>query len=177
LCSSLRLKPSSLGPPQQALAGALQEGRADLLFTTSVENRESPLSLYIGHYPGTRTGAPIREARGCPLRAWAREGRVHPPPSPAPHEPSSCLCRATGGYVGDLQVQDTAVSLDSVLTVNTPLRPSQRPLRASLTSSVSTLMFGVLVKPYRRSSWLFFSFSCSQGQYLVSPPADHHWVR
>ena len=57
-----------------ALAAALQEDRGDLFFTTSVENRESP--LYIGHYPGTRTGAPTREARGCPLRAWEREGRV-----------------------------------------------------------------------------------------------------
>jgi hypothetical protein len=56
-------------------AEALQEDRGDLFFTISVENRE-PL-LYIGHYPGTRTGAPIREARGCPLRAWEREGRVH----------------------------------------------------------------------------------------------------
>src|SRR5919112_3218371 len=75
LCSSLRMKPSSLCPPQQDLAGALQENRGDLFFTTSVENRESP--LYIGHYPGTRTGSLIREARGYPLRAWAREGRVH----------------------------------------------------------------------------------------------------
>jgi hypothetical protein len=32
-------------------AAALQEDRGDLFFTTSVENRESP--LYIGHYPGT----------------------------------------------------------------------------------------------------------------------------
>ena len=53
LCLSLRMKPSSLRPPQQALAGALQEDRGDLFFTTSVENREFP--LYIGHYLGTRT--------------------------------------------------------------------------------------------------------------------------
>jgi hypothetical protein len=46
-------------------AGALQEDRGDLFFTTSVENREFP--LYIGHYPGTRTGTPTRDARGCPL--------------------------------------------------------------------------------------------------------------
>jgi hypothetical protein len=100
------MKPSSLRPPQQALAGALQEERGDLFFTTSVENRESP--LYIGHYPGTRTGAPIREARGCPLRAWEREGR-------SPHHPYLLLlllltnlpldCVApTGRYVGDLQI-------------------------------------------------------------------------
>jgi hypothetical protein len=31
----------------------------------------------------------------------------------------------TGGYVGDLQVQDTATSLDSVLTVNTALTPPE----------------------------------------------------
>src|SRR3712207_3040923 len=37
------MKPSSLRPPQRALAGALQEDRGDLFFTTSVENRESPL--------------------------------------------------------------------------------------------------------------------------------------
>jgi hypothetical protein len=48
-------------------AAALQEDRGDLFFTTSVENRESP--LYIGHYPGTRTGAPIREPRGSVLPA------------------------------------------------------------------------------------------------------------
>src|SRR5215211_6476281 len=67
------MKPSSLRPPQRSLAAALQEDRGDLFFTTSVENRES--HLYIGHYPGTHAGAPIQEARGCPLRAWAREGR------------------------------------------------------------------------------------------------------
>ena len=55
-------------------AGALQEDWGDLFFTTSVENGGPP--LYIGHYPATRTGAPIREARGCPLRAWEREGSV-----------------------------------------------------------------------------------------------------
>src|SRR5215212_1309064 len=90
------MKPSSVRLPQRALAGALQEDRGDVFFTTSVENRESP--LYVGHYSGTPTGAPIREARGCPLRAWAREGRVPPlpPPYPAPHEPPSCLCRAHG---------------------------------------------------------------------------------
>jgi hypothetical protein len=35
----------------------------------------------------------------------------------------------------------------------------------------------VLVKPYRRSSWLFFLFTCSQVHYLVSRPADHHRIR
>ena len=51
-------------------------------FTTFVENKEP--SLCIGHYPGTRT----RDARGCPLRAWERKGRITPPlppPSPDPH--------------------------------------------------------------------------------------------
>jgi len=41
-------------------AGALQEDRGDLFFTNTVENRESP--LYIGHFPGTRTGTPTRGA-------------------------------------------------------------------------------------------------------------------
>jgi hypothetical protein len=95
LCSSLRMKPSSLRPPQRTLAGALQEDRGVLFLTTSVENKEPP--LYIGHYPGTRTGTPTREARGCPLRAWEREGRVSTTttsPYPDPHEPPSWLCRA-----------------------------------------------------------------------------------
>jgi hypothetical protein len=39
LCSSLRMKPSSLGPLQRSVAGTLQEDRGDLFFTTSVENR------------------------------------------------------------------------------------------------------------------------------------------
>ena len=51
-------------------AGALQEDRGDLFFTISVENKEPP--LYIEHYSGTRTGAPTREARGCPLRTEAK---------------------------------------------------------------------------------------------------------
>ena len=34
--------------------------------------------------------------------------------------PLDCVA-PTGGFVGDLQVQDTAISLDSVLTVNTAL--------------------------------------------------------
>jgi hypothetical protein len=34
-------------------AGALQEDRGELFFTISVKNREP--TLYIGHYPGTRT--------------------------------------------------------------------------------------------------------------------------
>ena len=98
------MKPSSLRPPQQALAAALQEDRGDLFFTTSVENRESP--LYIGHYPGTRTAAPIREARGCPLRAWAREGRVSYLILILTNLPRACVA-PTDGYAGDLQVQDT----------------------------------------------------------------------
>jgi hypothetical protein len=40
-----------------------------------------------------------------------------------------------------------AISLISVLTVNITLMPSQRPLRASLTVSVSFLMVRGLVKP------------------------------
>jgi hypothetical protein len=35
----------------------------------------------------------------------------------------------------------------------------------------------VLVRPYRRSSWLFFRFSCSHVQYRLSRPAEHHRVR
>jgi hypothetical protein len=53
VCSSLRLKPSSLRPPQQALAGALQEDRGDLFFTTSVENKESPLYRALSRYTYT----------------------------------------------------------------------------------------------------------------------------
>ena len=36
--------------------------------------------------------------------------------------PPDCVA-PTGGFVGDLQVQDTAISLESVLTVNTALTP------------------------------------------------------
>jgi hypothetical protein len=36
--------------------------------------------------------------------------------------PLECVA-PTGGFVGDLQVQDTAISLESVLTVNTALTP------------------------------------------------------
>jgi hypothetical protein len=36
--------------------------------------------------------------------------------------PPECVA-PTGGFVGDLQVQDTAISLESVLTVNTALTP------------------------------------------------------
>ena len=38
--------------------------------------------------------------------------------------PLDCVA-PTGGFVGDLQVQDTAISLDSVLTVNTALTPPE----------------------------------------------------
>ena len=38
--------------------------------------------------------------------------------------PLDCVA-PTGGYVGNLQVQDTAISLDSVLTVNTALTPPE----------------------------------------------------
>jgi hypothetical protein len=56
----------------------------------------------------------------------------------------------------DVEVRRSkASSPASVLMVNIVLTPPQRPLRASLTASVSILI-GVLVKPYRRSSWLFF---------------------
>ena len=47
-----------------------------------------------------------------------------------------------GGGTEDVEVGTQAISLDSVLIVNTLLSPSQRPLRASLTSSVSILMSG-----------------------------------
>src|SRR5919112_6113381 len=119
------MKPSSLRPPQQALAAALQEDRGDLFFTTSLENRESP--LYVGHYPGTRTGAPIREARGCPLRAWTREGRV-------PHYllllllltnlPLDCVAPRVG-TLGIFRCKTQAVSPSSVSVVNTLLRAAR----------------------------------------------------
>ena len=38
--------------------------------------------------------------------------------------PLDCVAR-TGGFVGDLQVHDTAISLDSVLRVNTALTPPE----------------------------------------------------
>ena len=139
MCSSLRMKPSSLRPPQQALAGALQEERGDLFFTTSVENRESP--LYIGQYPGTRTSAPIREARGRPLRAWAREGSGHPSSFSCSSRTFLLTVSRHGvGTLGTFRCKTQAISLYSVLTVNTALTPPQRPLRASLTSSVAILM-------------------------------------
>jgi hypothetical protein len=57
----------------------------------------------------------------------------------------------------DVGVRRTqASSPASVLMVNTPLSPSQRPLRASLTVSVSILMRVVLQKPYRGLSSLIF---------------------
>jgi hypothetical protein len=57
----------------------------------------------------------------------------------------------------DVGVRRTqACSPASVLMVNTPLRPPQRPLRASLTVSVSILMGVVLQKPYRGLSPLVF---------------------
>ena len=104
MCSLLWLKPSSLRPPQRSLAAALQEDRGDLFSTISVENRESSIYRALSRY--TRTGAPIREARGCPLRAWAREGRVHPPLLLfllLTNLPLECVA-PTGGYVGDLQI-------------------------------------------------------------------------
>jgi hypothetical protein len=108
-------------------AGALQEDRGDVFFTTSVENKESP--LYIGHDPGTRTGAPTRDARGCPLRAWAREGRV----STTTTSPLSCSSRTSFlpvsrpqvGTLGIFRCSTQAISPVSVLMVNTPLIPSE----------------------------------------------------
>ena len=155
MCSSLRLKPSSLRQPQRSLAAALQEDWGNLFFTTSVENRESP--LYIRHYPGSRTGAPTREARGYPLRAWENEGRVDylllllilttlPLDCVAP----------TGGYVGDLQEQDTGYltrfSANSEYSSNTSSEATQSLTNVLRVDSNG----GVLVKPRRRFSWLFF---------------------
>ena len=57
----------------------------------------------------------------------------------------------------DVGVRRTqANSPASVLMVNTPLSPSQRPLRASLTVSVSILTGCILQKPYRGLSPLVF---------------------
>jgi hypothetical protein len=57
----------------------------------------------------------------------------------------------------DVGVRRTqASSPASVLMVNKPPSPSQRPLRASLTVSVSILMGVVLQKPYRGFSPLVF---------------------
>jgi hypothetical protein len=80
----------------------------------------------------------------------------------------------TGGYVGDLQVQDAGYSPASVLMVNTPLRPPQRPLRASLTVSVSILMgwYSRNLTGGSRASTL----TCLQPWHRPSRPADQHWV-
>jgi hypothetical protein len=57
----------------------------------------------------------------------------------------------------DVGVRRTkASSPASVLMVNTPLPPSQRPLRASLTTSLAVLMVGCSRKPHRRFSRLVF---------------------
>ena len=83
----------------------------------------------------------------------------------------------TGGYVGALQVQDTgfltSFSIDGEYT---------SIIFSETTQSLSNVLRvdsngPVLEKPYRRSSCLFFQFSCSQVQYLLSRPADHHRVR
>jgi hypothetical protein len=72
----------------------------DPFFTTFVENRKS--LLYIGHYPSTRTLT--REARGCPLRAWEREGRATLLLLLLlTNLPLDCVA-PTGRYVGDLQI-------------------------------------------------------------------------
>src|SRR5215216_255417 len=75
----------------------------------------------------------------------------------------------------DVGVRRTqASSPASVLMVNTPLRPPQRPLRASLTVSVSILM-GLysrnLTGDCRPSS-----LTCFEPWHRPSRPADQHWV-
>jgi hypothetical protein len=69
-----------------------------------------------------------------------------------------------------------ASSPASVLMVNTPLSPSQRPLRASLTVSVSILMGAVLQKPYRGFSRLVFDLPL-QLQHRRSRRGDSSGVR
>src|SRR5215218_2600469 len=90
--------------------------------------------------------------------------------------PPDCVA-PTGGYVGDLQVQDrgylTSFSIDGEHCLNTSSEATQ-----SLSNVLRVDSNGrVLVKPYRRSSWLFSQFSCSQAQCLLSRPADQHRVR
>jgi hypothetical protein len=58
------------------------------------------------------------------------------------------------------------ISPASVIMVNTPLSLSQRPLRASLTVSVSILMGEVLQKPHRGFSRLVFDLP-------PNPSIDH----
>jgi hypothetical protein len=52
------------------------------------------------------------------------------------------VSRPRVGTLGIFRCRTQAISLDSVLTVNAALTPPQRPLRASLTSSVTILMVG-----------------------------------
>ena len=76
----------------------------------------------------------------------------------------------------DVGVRRTqASSPASVLMVNTPLSPSQRPLRASLTVSVPILMVGCsinLTGDCRPSS-----LTCLQPWHRPSRAADQHRVR
>src|SRR5215216_7221013 len=75
----------------------------------------------------------------------------------------------------DVGVRRTqAISSASVSTVNTPLSPSQRPLRASLTVSVPILMGLYSRNPTRdcRPS----SLICFQPWLRPSRPADQHWL-
>jgi hypothetical protein len=87
--------------------------------------------------------------------------------------------RAHGGP-GDREVRDksllTSFNIDGERFLNTSSEPREWLLRASATLSNGRVL-RVLGNEQNRSSWLFFSFSCSQGQYLLSPPADHHRAR
>src|SRR5215218_5600244 len=75
----------------------------------------------------------------------------------------------------DVGVRRTQVfSPVSVLMVNRPISPPQRPRRASLTLSVSILMGRYsrnLTGDCRPSS-----LTCFQPWHRPSPPADQHWV-
>jgi len=62
----------------------------------------------------------------------------------------------------------------SVLMVNTPLSPSQKPLSVSLTASLAILMVGCSrnLRGGSRAS----SLPCLQPWHRPSPPADQHWL-
>src|SRR4051794_13864010 len=74
--------------------------------------------------------------------------------------------------VGERRTQ--ASSPVSVLVVSTPLSPPQKPLRASLTVSVSILMgwYSRNLRGHRRPS----SLTCHQPWHRPSHPADQRWV-
>src|SRR5215212_2396348 len=75
----------------------------------------------------------------------------------------------------DVRVRRTqASSPASVSVVNTPLTPSQRPLRASLTASATLLIDGCPRNLTGRSR--ASSLTCLQPWHRPSPPADQHRV-